>query len=132
MELQLVMLYSISIKYKWKYDIIYTMGVCGCIKWFNDTIKIFSISNDVQFNDLVVSGDLTVQGTAVTLNTTNLEVEDKLLSVANFLLHQLVGLGRWRWITYKFMIQMGSFTWDNGNSRIHINKNTFFSGSVQE
>ena len=27
--------------------------------------------------------------------------------------------------------QVPSFTWDNGNSRIHINKNTFFSGSVQ-
>ena len=84
-------------------------------------------SNDVQFNDLVVSGDLTVQGTTVTLNTTNLEVEDKLLSVASGSTTPAQADGGGLHISGAD----ASFTWDNGNSRIHINKNTFFSGSVQ-
>ena len=33
--------------------------------------------NNVQFTDLTLTGDLTVQGTTTTISTTNLEVEDK-------------------------------------------------------
>ena len=84
-------------------------------------------SDNVQFADLVVSGDLTVQGTTVTLNTTNLEVEDKLLSVASGSTTPAQADGGGLHISGAD----ASFTWDNGNSRVWINKNTFFSGSVQ-
>ena len=38
-------------------------------------------SDNVTFNDLIVSGDLTVSGTTTTINTTNLNVEDPLISL---------------------------------------------------
>lgn len=42
------------------------------------------LPNDVTIgNDLVVTGDLTVNGTTTTINTTNLNVEDKLIKLAD-------------------------------------------------
>jgi len=38
-------------------------------------------SDNVTFNDLIVSGNLTVSGTTTTINTTNLNVEDPLISL---------------------------------------------------
>ena len=58
------------------------MGVCW--RTLNQNL---GTTNDVQFNDLVLLGDLTVQGTTVTLNTQELTIEDKLLSVQVVLLH---------------------------------------------
>ena len=38
--------------------------------------------NDVQFKDLILTGDLTVQGNTTTLNTATLDVEDKNITIA--------------------------------------------------
>ena len=57
------------------------MGVCWTLN------QNLGTTNDVQFNDLVLLGDLTVQGTTVTLNTQELTIEDKLLSKQVVLLH---------------------------------------------
>ena len=59
------------------------MGVCWTLN------QNLGTTNDVQFNDLVLSGDLTVQGTTTTLNTQELTIEDKLLSVQVVLLQLL-------------------------------------------
>lgn len=41
------------------------------------------VANNVTVNDLVVAGDLTVQGTTTTIDTANLLVEDKLVTINN-------------------------------------------------
>ena len=40
-------------------------------------------SNDVQFNDVTVSGDLTVSGTTTSVNSTNTNITDTLIELAN-------------------------------------------------
>ena len=40
-------------------------------------------SSDVQFNDVTVAGDLTVNGTTTTVSSTNTEIADKLIELAN-------------------------------------------------
>jgi hypothetical protein len=40
-------------------------------------------TSDVNFNDLTLAGDLTVNGTTTTLSTTNLSIEDKFITVAS-------------------------------------------------
>lgn len=42
-----------------------------------------STTSNVTFNDVIVSGNLTVQGDTTQLNVTTLEVEDKLIKLAN-------------------------------------------------
>jgi len=86
-----------------------------------------STSDNVQFADVIISGNLTVQGTQTTLNTTNLEIEDKLLSVASGSLNhaQADGAG------FHISGADASMTWDNGNDRLFFNTGSFFSGSVQ-
>ena len=39
--------------------------------------------DDVNFNDLTLAGDLTVNGTTTTLSTTNLSIEDKFITIAS-------------------------------------------------
>ena len=84
-------------------------------------------TNDVQFNDLVLSGDLTVQGTTTTLNTQELTIEDKLLSVASGSTTTAAADGG----GFHISGANASITWDNGNSRLAINKSTHFTGDVQ-
>ena len=50
-------------------------------------------SDNVTFNDLIVSGDLTVSGTTTTINTTNLNVEDPLISLGTGNTANLVDVG---------------------------------------
>ena len=84
-------------------------------------------TNDVQFNDLVLSGDLTVQGTTTTLNTQELTIEDKLLSVASGSTTTAAADGG----GFHISGANASITWDNGNSRLAVNKSTHFTGNVQ-
>ena len=84
-------------------------------------------TNDVQFNDLVLAGDLTVQGTTVTLNTQELTIEDKLLSVASGSTTSAAADGG----GFHISGANASITWDNGNSRLAVNKNTHFTGDVK-
>ena len=93
-----------------------------------DSINQDLANNDnVQFADLVLTGDLTVQGTTTTLNTQELTIEDKLLSVASGSTTTAAADGG----GFHISGANASITWDNGNSRLWVNKDSFFSGSVQ-
>ena len=89
-------------------------------------------TSNVQFANLTLSGDLTVNGDTVSLNATNLEVEDKLISVnrggttaasANGAGLHISGANE-------------TLTWDNGNSRftfsddLNVGGNITLSGTV--
>ena len=97
------------------------MGVCWTLN------QNLGTTNDVQFNDLVLSGDLTVQGTTTTLNTQELTIEDKLLSVASGSTTTAAADGG----GFHISGANASITWDNGNSRLAVNKSTHFTGDVQ-
>ena len=84
-------------------------------------------TDNVQFADLVLTGDLTVQGTTTTLNTQELTIEDKLLSVASGSTTTAAADGG----GFHISGANASITWDNGNSRLAINKSTHFTGDVQ-
>jgi len=84
-------------------------------------------NDNVQFADLVLTGDLTVQGTTTTLNTQELTIEDKLLSVASGSTTTAAADGG----GFHISGANASITWDNGNSRLEINKSTHFTGNVQ-
>ena len=93
-----------------------------------DSINQDLANNDnVQFADLVLTGDLTVQGTTTTLNTQELTIEDKLLSVASGSTTTAAADGG----GFHISGANASITWDNGNSRLEINKSTHFTGNVQ-
>ena len=93
-----------------------------------DSINQDLANNDnVQFANLVLTGDLTVQGTTTTLNTEELTIEDKLLSVASGSLTSAAADGG----GFHISGANASITWDNGNSRLAINKSTHFTGDVQ-
>ena len=93
-----------------------------------DTINQDLANNDnVQFADLVLTGNLTVQGTTTTLNTQELTIEDKLLSVASGSTTTAAADGG----GFHISGANASITWDNGNSRLAINKSTHFTGDVQ-
>lgn len=47
------------------------------------TASIGAITDNVTFNNVIVDGDLTVNGTTTTINTTNLLVEDKFILLAS-------------------------------------------------
>ena len=54
----------------------------GQFSWVTQD-QALSTTDDVQFNDVTVSGDLTVNGTTTTLNTASVEVEDAQIKLAN-------------------------------------------------
>ena len=83
-------------------------------------------TNNVQFNNLVVAGDLTVQGTETTLNTANLLIEDKLISVASGSVDSAAANGGGLHISGADV----SMTWDNANDRFSFNTGSHFDGDV--
>jgi len=93
-----------------------------------DSINQDLANNDnVQFADLVLTGNLEVQGTTTTLNTQELTIEDKLLSVASGSTTTSAADGG----GFHISGANASITWDDGNSRLAINKSTHFTGTVQ-
>ena len=95
--------------------------------YLGDSNQGIATTNNVQFNNLVLSGDLTVQGTTTTLNTEELTIEDKLLSVASgsTTYAQADGAG------FHISGSDVSITWDNANNRLAFSTGSFFTGSVQ-
>ena len=83
-------------------------------------------TNNVTFNDLVVAGNLTVQGTETTLNTSELIVEDKLISVASGSTNSSEANGAGLHISGADE----SITWDHGNSRFNISDDTHIVGNL--
>jgi hypothetical protein len=81
----------------------------------------FALPDDVTIgNDLIVTGDLTVNGDTVTLNTATLDVEDATIRVAKGAtsLANTNGAG----IEFGASSSKPTITWDNGNSRLTSNK----------
>ena len=93
----------------------------------NNKIKI-GLPNDVTIgNNLTVTGDLEVQGTTVTLNTANLDIEDSTVRLAKnaTTLSATDGAG----IEFGANASKPTLTWDNGNTRLSSNKN-FYAPSI--
>ena len=84
-------------------------------------------TDNVQFGDLLLSGDLTVQGTTVTLNTAELNIEDKLISVASGSTTPAQADGAGLHISGADE----SITWDNGNSRFNISDDVYAVGTIK-
>jgi hypothetical protein len=83
--------------------------------------------DNVQFNDLTVSGNLTVSGTTTSINTTNLNVTDKLIEVNRGGLTAASADGGGLFISGA----NESITWDNGNSRFAISDDIYVTGTVK-
>ena len=84
-------------------------------------------TDNVQFGDLLLSGDLTVQGTTVTLNTAELNIEDKLISVASGSTTSAQADGAGLHISGADE----SITWDHGNSRFNISDDVYAVGTIK-
>jgi hypothetical protein len=81
--------------------------------------------NDVQFNDLTVAGDLTVSGTTTSINSTNLDVTDKLISINKGGADAASANGGGLFISGA----NESMTWDNGNSRFNFSDDLHAAGN---
>ena len=81
--------------------------------------------NDVQFNDLTVAGDLTVTGTTTSINSTNLDVTDKLISINKGGADAASANGGGLFISGA----NESMTWDNGNSRFNFSDDLHAAGN---
>lgn len=88
--------------------------------------------DDVQFANLTISGDLTVNGATTSINSTNLDVTDKLISVNRGGSTAASADGGGLFISGA----NESLTWDNGNSRfsfsddLNVGGNLTLSGTV--
>ncbi len=82
--------------------------------------------NDVQFNDLTVAGDLTVSGTTTSINSTDLNVTDKLISINRGGADAASANGGGLFISGA----NESFTWDNGNSRFNFSDDIHAAGNI--
>ena len=81
--------------------------------------------NDVQFNDLTVAGDLTVTGTTTSINSTDLDVTDKLISINKGGADAASANGGGLFISGA----NESMTWDNGNSRFNFSDDLHAAGN---
>ena len=79
------------------------------------------------FNNLTVAGDLTVTGTRTELQITQLNIEDKLISVASGSTTSANADGGGFHISGSDV----SMTWDDSNDRLFFSTGSFFSGSVE-
>ena len=82
--------------------------------------------DDVQFNDLTVAGDLTVSGTTTSINSTNLDVTDKLISINVGGADAASANGAGLFISGA----NESFTWDNGNTRFNFSDDIHAAGNI--
>ena len=99
-----------------------------------DTInQNLSTTSDVTFKtgsftgNLTVTGNLEVLGTSAEIQVSELRIEDKLITVASGSSNSAAADGG----GIEIAGANASFTWDNSNSRLFINQDTFFSGSIK-
>lgn len=83
-------------------------------------------TSDVQFNDVTVAGDLTVTGTTTSINSTNLDVTDKLIAVNRGGSTAASADGGGLFISGA----NESLTWDNGNSRFTFSDDLNVGGNI--
>ena len=82
--------------------------------------------NDVQFNDLTIAGDLTVTGTTTSINSTNLDVTDKLISINKGGADAASANGGGLFISGA----NEAMTWDNGNTRFNFSDDIHAAGNI--
>jgi hypothetical protein len=83
-------------------------------------------TSNVQFNNLTVSGDLTVSGTTTSINSTDLNVTDKLISINRGGSTAASADGGGLFISGA----NESITWDNGNSRFNFSDDVHAAGNI--
>ena len=83
-------------------------------------------SDNVTFNDVTVSGNLTVDGTTTSINTTNLNVTDKLIELNRGGSTAASANGGGLYISGA----NESLTWDNGNSRWTFSDDLNVAGNI--
>lgn len=83
-------------------------------------------SSNVQFNDLTVAGNLTVSGTTTSINSTDLNVTDKLISINVGGTTAASADGGGIFISGA----NESLTWDNGNSRFNFSDDVHAAGNI--
>ena len=83
-------------------------------------------SDSPQFTNLTVTGDLTVSGTTTSINSTNLNVTDKLIEVNRGGSTAASADGGGIYISGA----NESITWDNGNSRFNISDDAHIVGNI--
>ena len=93
----------------------------------NVDINLMGSGDSPTFNNLTVSGDLTVTGTRTELQITQLNIEDKLISVASGSTTSANADGGGFHISGSDV----SMTWDDSNDRLFFSTGSFFSGSVE-
>ena len=82
--------------------------------------------DDVQFNDITIAGDLTVSGTTTSINSTDLNVTDKLISINRGGADAASANGAGLFISGA----SESLTWDNGNSRFSFSDDLHAAGDI--
>ena len=82
--------------------------------------------DDVQFNDLTVAGNLTVSGTTTSINSTDLNVTDKLISINRGGADAASANGAGLFISGA----SESITWDNGNTRFNFSDDVHAAGNI--
>ena len=93
----------------------------------NVDVNLMGSSDSPTFNNLTVAGDLTVTGTRTELQITQLNIEDKLISVASGSTTSANADGGGFHISGSDV----SMTWDDSNDRLFFSTGSFFSGSVE-
>lgn len=83
-------------------------------------------TSNVQFANLTVSGDLTVSGTTTSINSTNLDVTDKLIAVNRGGTTGASADGGGLFISGA----NEAMTWDNGNSRFNFSDDVHAAGNI--
>ena len=93
----------------------------------NVDVNLMGSGDSPTFNNLTVAGDLTVTGTRTELQITQLNIEDKLISVASGSTTSANADGGGFHISGSDV----SMTWDDSNDRLFFSTGSFFSGSVE-
>jgi|Laugrespbdmm15dd_1035085.scaffolds.fasta_scaffold02968_2 hypothetical protein len=105
-----------------------TANVVETTNQYFTNVRVLSalVGSNVLLNNLVVSGDLEVQGNVVTLNTATLDIEDKNILLANGAATSSAADGAGIIIAGA----QANITYSNTGDKFLINKNTDFTGNV--
>ena len=103
----------------------------GQVFYHNNSVRLSTTSAGASVTgDLVVSGDLAVQGTNTTLNTATLDVEDLNITVGSGATSSSAADGAG--LTFGDYTGKATFTWDDSESSLITNTNLSVGGSNNE
>ncbi len=105
----------------------FTQSVDGHISDINSYTSSLKTAFSVSGNDVVVSGNLTVLGDAVTLNVGNLSIEDKTIVIASGSTTSILADGAGLYISGAD----ASILWNHANTRLDVNKSIASNANIQ-